>query len=164
MDSNITSDFRDIEKKMGRKIPESLFSVSDGKLRDIKPVTSERPEKTVLSDPQSLQRKIQLLKREMAQLRDMDVKLMRHLLSINDGIESTRWALEERADVGPLAPGASRDSSPAGSLCSLAEGQDASWRSSLSSLQQCDCLDAMSLGSYLDTQVEDPTPCHPLTG
>lgn len=83
---------------------------------------------------------------------------MRQLLSINDGIESTRWALEER---GLAVAGGSL----AGSLCSLAESQDASRRSSVSSLQYgSDTLDAISVGSYLDTLAEDPAPSRPLTG
>ena len=86
---------------------------------------------------------------------------MRQLLSINDCIESTRWALEERG----MVVSASREGSLAGSVCSLADSQDASLRSSVSSLQYgSDTFDAMSVGSYLDTLGVDPIAPRTFTG
>lgn len=69
---------------------------------------------------------------------------MHQLLSINEGIESVRWVMEERGGV------ASREGSLTGSLYSLSDSQDASQRSSCS-----DGLDGISVGSYLDTLGED---------
>lgn len=90
-----------------------------------------------------------------AHLRAIDVKLMHQLLSINEGIESIRWVMEERAGV------ASHDSSLTGSLYSLSDSQDASQGGSCSSLHNCsDSLDGISVGSYLDTLGED-IPEHP---
>lgn len=69
---------------------------------------------------------------------------MQQLLSINEGIESIRWVMEERGGV------ASREGSSTGSLCSLSDSQDASHHGSCS-----DGLDGISVGSYLDTLGED---------
>uniref|UniRef100_A0A8B9S223 Leucine rich adaptor protein 1 like n=1 Tax=Apteryx owenii TaxID=8824 RepID=A0A8B9S223_APTOW len=82
-------------------------------------------------------------------LRATDVKLMRQLLIINESIESIKWMIEEKAI-------ASRGSSLSGSLCSLLESQDTSLQGSCNSLQDCsDGLDGISVGSYLDTLVDD---------
>ncbi|XP_031413145.1 leucine rich adaptor protein 1-like [Meleagris gallopavo] len=82
-------------------------------------------------------------------LRATDVKLMRQLLIINESIESIKWMIEEKGI-------ASRGSSLSGSLCSLLESQDTSFHGSCSSLQDCsDGLDGISVGSYLDTLVDD---------
>ncbi|NXS12951.1 LUR1L protein, partial [Neodrepanis coruscans] len=82
-------------------------------------------------------------------LRATDVKLMRQLLIINESIESIKWIIEEKAI-------ASRGSSLSGSLCSLLESRDVSLHGSCNSLQVCsDGLDGISVGSYLDTLVDD---------
>ncbi|NXL08138.1 LUR1L protein, partial [Mesembrinibis cayennensis] len=82
-------------------------------------------------------------------LRATDVKLMRQLLIINESIESIKWMIEEKAI-------ASRGSSLSGSLCSLLESQETSLHGSCNSLQDCsDGLDGISVGSYLDTLVDD---------
>lgn len=76
---------------------------------------------------------------------------MHQLLTINDGIESIRWVMEERAGV------ASRESSLTGSLYSLSDSMEGtSDRGSCNSLHDCsDSLDGISVGSYLDTLGED---------
>ncbi|KAI6058476.1 Leucine rich adaptor protein 1-like protein [Aix galericulata] len=85
----------------------------------------------------------------LVNLRATDVKLMRQLLIINESIESIKWMIEEKAI-------ASRGSSLSGSLCSLLESQDTSLHGSCNSLQDCsDGLDGISVGSYLDTLVDD---------
>ncbi|RLW05352.1 hypothetical protein DV515_00005285 [Chloebia gouldiae] len=85
----------------------------------------------------------------LVNLRATDVKLMRQLLLINESIESIKWMIEEKAI-------ASRGSSLSGSLCSLLESQETSLHGSCSSLQDCsDGLDGISVGSYLDTLVDD---------
>ncbi|OXB62694.1 hypothetical protein ASZ78_009347 [Callipepla squamata] len=82
-------------------------------------------------------------------LRATDVKLMRQLLIINESIESIKWMIEEKGI-------ASRGSSLSGSLCSLLESQGTSFHGSCNSLQDCsDGLDGISVGSYLDTLVDD---------
>ncbi|XP_009326431.1 PREDICTED: leucine rich adaptor protein 1-like [Pygoscelis adeliae] len=85
----------------------------------------------------------------LVNLRATDVKLMRQLLIINESIESIKWMIEEKAI-------ASRGSSLSGSLCSLLESQETSLHGSCNSLQDCsDGLDGISVGSYLDTLVDD---------
>lgn len=87
-----------------------------------------------------------------ANLRAIDVKLMQQLMSINEGIESIRWMIDDKGSV------ASHDSSLTGSLYSLSDSQDgASLRGSFNSLNDgnSDGLDGLSVGSYLDTLAED---------
>lgn len=88
-----------------------------------------------------------------ALLRAIDVKLMQQLMSINEGIESIRWMMEDKGGV------ASPDGSLAGSLYSLTDSQTdgSSTRGSLNSLNDgnSDDLDGLSVGSYLDTLAED---------
>ncbi|XP_017317213.1 leucine rich adaptor protein 1-like [Ictalurus punctatus] len=141
-------DFRDIEVKLGRKVPESLARSITHRA---KPVESNRAQNhCTSSELKQLESKMLFLKQEMAHLRALDVKLMQQLLSINEGIESIRWVMEERGGV------ASRESSLNGSLYSLSDSQDASHHGSFSSLQdRTDELDGISVGSYLDTLGED---------
>lgn len=87
---------------------------------------------------------------------------MHQLMSINEGIESVRWMIEDRGGV------ASQEGSLTGSLYSLSDSQDgASLRGSFGSLNDGngDGLDALSVGSYLDTLAEDfpdePSPTGP---
>lgn len=87
-----------------------------------------------------------------ASLRAIDVKLMQQLMTINEGIESIRWMIEDKGDV------ASHDGSLTGSLYSLSDSQDgSSLRGSFNSLNDgnSDGLDGLSVGSYLDTLAED---------
>lgn len=87
-----------------------------------------------------------------AHLRAIDVKLMQQLMSINEGIESIRWMIEDKGGV------ASQEGSLTGSLYSLSDSQDgASLRGSFNSLNDgnSDGLDSLSVGSYLDTLAED---------
>lgn len=77
---------------------------------------------------------------------------MQQLMSINEGIESIRWMMEDKGGM------ASPDGSLAGSLYSLSDSQEgASLRGSLTSLNDIhsDGLDALSVGSYLDTLAEN---------
>lgn len=87
-----------------------------------------------------------------ALLRAIDVKVMQQLMSINEGIESIRWLMEDKGGV------ASPEGSLAGSLYSLTDSQEgSSTRGSLNSLNDCnsDDLDGLSVGSYLDTLAEE---------
>ncbi|KAA0722770.1 Leucine rich adaptor protein 1-like [Triplophysa tibetana] len=130
-------DLRDLEQKLGRKVPESL-------IRSFTGGSEIRSTETRARDLHTLNAKIIFLRQQMAHLRAIDVKLMQQLLSINEGIESIRWVMEEKGGA------ASRESSSTGSLCSLSDCQDASLHGSCS-----DGLDGISVGSYLDTLGED---------
>ncbi|XP_036439087.1 leucine rich adaptor protein 1-like [Colossoma macropomum] len=146
-------DFKEIEMKLGRKVPQSLVrSIADlehrGKIESR--LTAPAKRHSTNQDLKRLESKMVFLRQEMAHLRAIDVKLMQQLLSINEGIESIRWVMEERGGV------ASRESSLNGSLYSLTDSQDASLRGSLNSLHdRTDELDGISVGSYLDTLGED---------
>uniref|UniRef100_A0A452HRH3 Uncharacterized protein n=1 Tax=Gopherus agassizii TaxID=38772 RepID=A0A452HRH3_9SAUR len=165
MEEGPLPDLREIELKLGRKVPESLAR----SLRGEEPAARDRsggggsgfcpasaPGGTRLSSSSShsalarLETKLHLLKQEMVNLRATDVRLMRQLLIINESIESIKWVIEEKGAI------ISRDSSLSGSLCSLLESQETSLQGSYNSLQDCsDGLDGISVGSYLDTLVDD---------
>lgn len=166
-DSSVLPDLKDIESKLGRKVPDSLFrSLSGAKPADNKHDKGATPRLTASvkmwtnsADFKRLESKMQFLKQEMANLRAIDVKLMHQLMSINDGIESVRWMIEDKGGM------ASQDGSLTGSLYSLSDSQDgASLRGSFNSLNDAnsDGLDGLSVGSYLDTLAEnlpdDPSP------
>uniref|UniRef100_A0A8D0H1W7 Leucine rich adaptor protein 1 like n=1 Tax=Sphenodon punctatus TaxID=8508 RepID=A0A8D0H1W7_SPHPU len=160
-------DLRDIELKLGRKVPESLVRSLRGEelsARDREQpgggasasgfCTSPSPGAARLNSNSSalerLETKLHLLKQEMVNLRAIDVKLMHQLLIINESIESIKWMIEEKGAI------ASRGSSLSGSLCSLLESQETSLQGSYNSLQDCsDGLDGISVGSYLDTLADD---------
>ncbi|XP_053312516.1 leucine rich adaptor protein 1-like [Spea bombifrons] len=152
-------DLRDIEIKLGRKVPESLVKslkedhcdLMDG--RD--GISAETSAASLqATSVERLENKIQLLKRDMIYLRATDVKLMRQLLIINESIESIKWMMEEKEII------TSQGSSLSGSLCSLLESRDTSLQGSCNSLHDySDGMDEISVGSYLDT-LADIVPGH----
>ncbi|XP_040887194.1 leucine rich adaptor protein 1-like [Toxotes jaculatrix] len=157
-DNSVLPDLKDIETKLGRKVPDSLIrSLVGGKHHD-KHEKSTAPHlvnckfRANNADLNRLESKMLFLKQEMAHLRAIDVKLMQQLMSINEGIESIRWMIEDKGGV------ASQDGSLTGSLYSLSDSQDGtSLRGSFNSLNDAnsDGLDGLSVGSYLDTLAED---------
>ncbi|XP_022614530.1 leucine rich adaptor protein 1-like [Seriola dumerili] len=157
-DNSVLPDLKDIETKLGRKVPDSLIrSLVGGKHHD-KHDKSAAPHLVNCklcsnsADLKRLESKMQFLKQEMAHLRAIDLKLMQQLMSINEGIESIRWMIEDKGGA------ASQDGSLTGSLYSLSDSQDGtSLRGSFSSLNDgnSDNLDGLSVGSYLDTLAED---------
>ncbi|KAM7377387.1 hypothetical protein PAMA_013936 [Pampus argenteus] len=161
-DNNMLPELKDIETKLGRKVPDSLIrSLVGGKHHDNKQEKSAAAAAPHLvngklhansADLKRLESKMLFLKQEMAHLRAIDVKLMQQLMSINEGIESIRWMIEDKGGV------ASQDGSLTGSLYSLSDSQDGtSLRGSFNSLNDgnSDGLDGLSVGSYLDTLAED---------
>ncbi|KAM4710537.1 leucine rich adaptor protein 1-like [Discoglossus pictus] len=150
-------DLRDIEIKLGRKVPESLVrSLKEEHcdwVRDARDGSSKYTE-TAASPVERLESKLQLLKQDMIYLRATDVKLMRQLLIINESIESIKWMMEEKDII------TSQGSSLSGSLCSLLESRDTSLNGSYNSLHgYSDGMDDISVGSYLDT-LADVIPGH----
>lgn len=157
-DSNVLPELKDLETKLGRKVPDILVrSLVGGKhhdKHDKAPRSSKFCAKS--TDFKRLESKMLFLKQEMANLRAIDVKLMQQLMTINEGIESIRWMMEDKGGM------ASPDGSLSGSLYSLTDSQDgSSFRGSMNSLNDAnsDNLDGLSVGSYLDT-LED-IPDHP---
>ncbi|XP_075065772.1 leucine rich adaptor protein 1-like [Mixophyes fleayi] len=162
MADSSTLDLRDIEIKLGRKVPESLAKslredhcdwkkdATDGYSH----YTEARVNLPQSSTLERLETKIQLLKQDMNYLRAADVKLMRQLLIVNESIESIKWMMEEKDII------TSQGSSLSGSLCSLLESQDSSLQGSYTSLHgYSDGMDDISVGSYLDT-LADIVPGH----
>ncbi|KAM6105720.1 leucine rich adaptor protein 1-like [Pterocles gutturalis] len=152
MEPGVPPDLRDVEQKLGRKVPESLARPLRGEElppRSSAAAAAPGPRRRRAAALARLDTKLHLLRQEMVNLRATDVKLMRQLLIINESIESVKWMIEEKAI-------ASRGSSLSGSLCSLLESQETSLHGSCNSLQDCsDGLDGISVGSYLDTLVDD---------
>ncbi|KAM9261996.1 leucine rich adaptor protein 1-like [Morus bassanus] len=152
MEAGAPPDLRDVEQKLGRKVPESLARPLRGEELPGRPAAAAAapgPRRRRAAALARLETKLHLLRQEMVNLRATDVKLMRQLLIINESIESIKWMIEEKAI-------ASRGSSLSGSLCSLLESQETSLHGSCNSLQDCsDGLDGISVGSYLDTLVDD---------
>lgn len=151
-DSNVLPELKDLETKLGRKVPESLIrSLVGGKYQHEKATVANCKLRASSGDLKRLESKMLFLKQEMAHLRAIDVKLMQQLMSINEGIESIRWMIEDKGGA------ASQDGSLTGSLYSLSDSQDGtSLRGSLNSLDaNSDGLDGLSVGSYLDTLAED---------
>lgn len=150
-DNNVLPELKDLETKLGRKVPDSLIrSLVGGKHHDKNSTNPKFCGKS--TDFKRLESKMLFLKQEMAHLRAIDVKLMQQLMSINEGIESIRWMMEDRGGI------ASQDGSLAGSLYSLSDSQEgSSFRGSFNSLNDAnsDDLDSLSVGSYLDTLAED---------
>ncbi|XP_028283887.1 uncharacterized protein LOC114450136 [Parambassis ranga] len=102
-------ELKELEIKIGRKTPESLLIW----LRDA--VDCEegwRPDVVVGED--TISDKINNLKQEMRWLRSADVRILRQLVAVHEGIEAMRWLMEERGTM------TSRGSSLTGSLSSLA--------------------------------------------
>ncbi|XP_056277530.1 leucine rich adaptor protein 1-like [Pseudoliparis swirei] len=108
-------DLREVENKVGRKTPESLLiwmrdsaDCEDGWRSD---VVDRADRSSAFSG--SFSDRISSLKQEMRSLRSADVKILRQLLAVHEGIEAMRWLMEEpEASV-------SHSSSSTGSLSSL---------------------------------------------
>ncbi|XP_004079714.1 leucine rich adaptor protein 1-like [Oryzias latipes] len=158
----VSPDLKDLEMKLGRKAPESLVRFLTGGKHSDKwapaPHLATCKFCANSADLKRLESKMSLLKQEMANLRAIDVKLMQQLMSINEGIESIRWVIEDKGGL------ASQDGSLTGSTYSLSDSQDGtSLQGSFNSLNDGngDGLDGLSVGSYLDTLEDlpdDPSP------
>ncbi|XP_008431374.1 leucine rich adaptor protein 1-like [Poecilia reticulata] len=105
-------DFNELESKVGRKTPESLLVWMKDAAADCEGWTADP---SCRSDHTSdgLSDKINTLKQEMRWLRCADVRILRQLVAVHEGIEAMRWLMEERGLQ------ASRCSSLSGSLSSL---------------------------------------------
>ncbi|XP_070700431.1 leucine rich adaptor protein 1-like [Pempheris klunzingeri] len=108
-------DLRELENKVGRKTPESLLvwmrdaaDCEDGWRSD---VVDRGDRGSALRD--SFSDKISNLRQEMRCLRSADVRILRQLVAVHEGIEAMRWLMEERDAL------VSRGSSLTGSLSSL---------------------------------------------
>ncbi|XP_034558121.1 uncharacterized protein LOC117826278 [Notolabrus celidotus] len=108
-------DLKELENKVGRKTPESLLmwmrdaaDREDGWRSD---EVDRSESRIILSD--NFSEKINNLKQEMKWLRSADVRILRQLVAVHEGIEAMRWLMEERDAL------VSRGSSLTGSLSSL---------------------------------------------
>ncbi|KAI9541649.1 hypothetical protein NQZ68_028155 [Dissostichus eleginoides] len=112
-------DLKEVENKVGRKTPESLLiwmrDAADGE-------NGWRSDVVDMGDrsSDSFSDKISHLKQEMRCLRSADVRILRQLVAVHEGIEAMRWLMEDRGAL------ASHGSSLTGSLSSLATVEEAS--------------------------------------
>lgn len=81
-------DLRNLETKVGMKIPESLLRWTQADVQNYNMPVSE-------CLPVELFTKIQTLKLEMRKLRSEDVKILQQLEALNEGVECMRWLWEE---------------------------------------------------------------------
>ncbi|XP_022049164.2 leucine rich adaptor protein 1-like [Acanthochromis polyacanthus] len=103
-------DLKELESKIGRKTPESLLIW----MKDAADCEDEVVDRGDQRSADSFSDKINNLKQEMRWLRSADVRILRQLVALHEGIEAMRWLLEERGTL------ASQGSSLTGSLSSLA--------------------------------------------
>ncbi|XP_059201013.1 leucine rich adaptor protein 1-like [Centropristis striata] len=169
-------DLKEVETKVGRKTPESLLiwmrdaaDCEDGWRSD---VVDRGDRSSAFGD--SFSDKISNLKQEMRWLRSADVRILRQLVAVHEGIEAMRWLMEERGAL------ASHGSSLTGSLSSLATVEEhgpsmSPCRESLSPTQDLTEPsgdesadppphtddDDSNLKSYFDTLIPESTEARP---
>lgn len=105
-------DLKELENKVGRKTPESLLIWMKDAAADSDELWRGDVDNRNLFDD-DISAKIASLKQEMRCLRFTDVRILRQLIAVHEGIEAMRWLVEERAASG------SQSSSLTGSLSSL---------------------------------------------
>ncbi|XP_017275696.1 leucine rich adaptor protein 1-like [Kryptolebias marmoratus] len=88
----------ELESKIGRKTPESLLTWMKDAAACEDSMRSDDSHN--LSSSCSLSDKISELKQEMMRLRSADVRILRELVALHEGIETMRWLMEERSSVG----------------------------------------------------------------
>uniref|UniRef100_A0A8C6TN82 Leucine rich adaptor protein 1 n=1 Tax=Neogobius melanostomus TaxID=47308 RepID=A0A8C6TN82_9GOBI len=104
-------DLKELENKVGRKTPESLLIWMKDAAADCEETLRGDVDNSNLND--DISAKITHLKQEMRWLRSTDVRILRQLIAVHEGIEAMRWLVEERGASG------SQSSSLTGSLSSL---------------------------------------------
>ncbi|XP_037643643.1 leucine rich adaptor protein 1-like isoform X1 [Sebastes umbrosus] len=116
-------DLKEVENKVGRKTPESLLTwmrdAADCEEDDLRSDVVDMGDRGSASSD-SFSDKISNLKQEMRWLRSADVKILRQLVAVHEGIEAMRWLMEERGAL------ASHSSSLTGSLSSLVTMEESS--------------------------------------
>lgn len=106
-------DLKELENKVGRKTPESLLVwMKDAAAADCEEMWRGDVNNSNLFND-DISAKITNLKQEMRWLRSTDVRILRQLIAVHEGIEALRWLAEERGASG------SQSSSLTGSLSSL---------------------------------------------
>uniref|UniRef100_A0A8D0BQ60 Leucine rich adaptor protein 1 like n=1 Tax=Salvator merianae TaxID=96440 RepID=A0A8D0BQ60_SALMN len=182
MDEPSLPDLRDIELKLGRKVPESLARCLRGD--DQEPAVAPRDSKekdreqsggggagpgaTGFSACLAPRTAVQLggggnssalerLETKLHLLRQEMIDLRATDVKLMRQLLIINESIESiKWMIEEKGAIASRGSSLSGSLCSLLESQETSLRGSYNSLQDCsDGLDGISVGSYLDTLADD---------
>uniref|UniRef100_A0A8C8DSS1 Leucine rich adaptor protein 1 n=1 Tax=Oryzias sinensis TaxID=183150 RepID=A0A8C8DSS1_9TELE len=153
-------DLNELENKIGRKTPDSLLvwmreDCEQGWRSDHLAKGSDSTPCHDLTD------KITNLKQELRWLRSTDVKILKQLVAVHEGIEAMRWLMEERGTS------TSRRSSLTGSLSSLATVEEHGF--SMSPLSDCfrdsalfpeDLFKTWSEKPADPTQAQSPDPNH----
>uniref|UniRef100_A0A3P8UBU6 Leucine rich adaptor protein 1 n=1 Tax=Amphiprion percula TaxID=161767 RepID=A0A3P8UBU6_AMPPE len=143
-------DLKELENKIGRKTPESLLIW----MKDAADCEDEVADRRDQRSADSFSDKINNLKQEMRWLRSADVRILRQLVALHEGIEAMRWLMEERGTL------ASRGSSLTGSLSSLATVEE-HWPS-MSPYRECPsptCLQELTETSSIESADQQP-PSH----
>ncbi|KAJ3594712.1 hypothetical protein NHX12_004019 [Muraenolepis orangiensis] len=126
--NDLCPDLTELEKKIGRKTPESLLvSLRDHAADRDEALISDLDEKgDATIDNDSFSEKIKHLKGEMRCLRRADVQILCQLVAVHEGLEALRWLEEEQRGGGTPASGGS---SLTGSQSSLGTAEGACWSS-----------------------------------
>uniref|UniRef100_A0A3P8WT73 Leucine rich adaptor protein 1-like n=2 Tax=Cynoglossus semilaevis TaxID=244447 RepID=A0A3P8WT73_CYNSE len=104
-------ELKEMENKVGMKTPEILLSWMGGEDANFEDVNDWRCHTSDFSGDFS--DRISSLKHELRLLRSADVKILRQLVAVHEGIEALRWLIEEQGATVSLG------SSLSGSLSSL---------------------------------------------
>ncbi|CAL8343947.1 unnamed protein product [Merluccius merluccius] len=128
---DLCPDLKELERKIGRKTPESLLvsmrdHAGDGDQGLVSDPDQRRGDRGAVGNGNndSFSDKIEHLKGEMRCLRRADVQILWQLVAVHEGLEALRWLEEERG--GTLTSGAS---SLTGSQTSLGTAEGACWPS-----------------------------------
>ncbi|XP_054889796.1 leucine rich adaptor protein 1-like [Poeciliopsis prolifica] len=109
--NDLYPDLNELESKVGRKTPESLLVwLKDA--ADCEGWTAD-PSGRADDTSEGLSDKLNTLKQELRWLRCADVRILRQLVAVHEGIEAMRWLMEDRGFQ------TSRCSSLSGSISSL---------------------------------------------
>ncbi|XP_068605377.1 uncharacterized protein [Brachionichthys hirsutus] len=111
-------DLRELETKVGRKTPESLLVCVGDADAGCAPDAADAADAVDAArrgSASSLSDQLSNLRREMKLLRSADVRILRQLVAVNEGIEAMRWLMEEEQSAFASSP----SSSWTGSLSSL---------------------------------------------
>ncbi|XP_013869279.1 leucine rich adaptor protein 1 [Austrofundulus limnaeus] len=88
-------DLYELENKIGRKTPESLLTW----MKDATGCEDTRSSDGSFHFSSSLSEKLSELKQEMTRLRSADVRILRQLVAVHEGIEAMHWLMEERGGM-----------------------------------------------------------------
>ncbi|XP_062386313.1 leucine rich adaptor protein 1-like isoform X2 [Sardina pilchardus] len=99
--SGTCPELKDLEVKLGMKTPESLLRcMREDYTSDERALDTDERLSMIL--PEELFEKMKSLKLQMEQVRSADVRILRQLLSLHEGVEMLRWLQGDRSTLTSL--------------------------------------------------------------